>query len=50
MLDKNKYSTVALKHSVLEDLKNSEVLHHWINMWSNSDKVQALLLFYKENS
>ncbi len=49
MSDKNKYTTMAIKDSVLELFKSIDVKHHEIDMTSNSDKLEALILFYKNN-
>lgn len=48
-MTKNPWSNIYLNPDVFKEFKSTKVVFHWIEMKSNTDKVQALLKMYKEN-
>ena len=43
------FTTLWISTDILKDLTELKVNFHWIEMTKNTDKINALILLYKEN-
>jgi len=43
------FTTIALEDDVLKMIKEMDISHHGIEMKSNSDKMKAIILAYRDD-